>query len=102
MGSVHSTVGGSALKHQRKKREMARLKRLLSWAELSGLAEARSKVVATDRVSGPTNSQANLRLFGRPEGSEELTLYREALEVTAAIAGDGEGPMIPVKHRRDQ
>jgi len=54
---------------------MARLKRLLTWAELSGLAEARS--MATDRVSGPTNSQANLRLFGRPEGSEELTLYRD-------------------------
>ena len=52
---------------------MARLKRLLTWAELSGLAEA--MYIATDRVSGPTNSQANLRLFGRPEGSEELTLY---------------------------
>ena len=54
---------------------MARLKRLLTWAELSGLAEAR--YIASDRVSGPTNSQANLRLFGRPEGSEELTLYRD-------------------------
>jgi len=56
---------------------MARLKRLLSWAELSGLAEASRSKVAKDRVSGPTNSQANLRLFGRPEGSEELTLYRD-------------------------
>ena len=54
---------------------MARLKRLLSWSELSGLAEARS--VGKDRASGPTNSQANLRLFGKPEGSEELTLYRD-------------------------
>jgi len=27
---------------------------------------------------------------------------REALEVTAAIAGDGEGATVPVKHRRDQ
>ena len=63
---------------------MARLKRLLSWAELSGLAEARSKV-AMDRVSGPTNSQANLRLFGRPEGSEELTLYRDHHAWSATI-----------------
>merc|ERR1712088_731379 len=54
---------------------MARLKRLLTWAEIAGLAEARS--VVADRVSGPTNSQANLRLFGRPEGSEELTLFRD-------------------------
>ena len=36
-----------------------------------------SRSVVQDRVSGPTNSQANLRLFGRPEGSEELTLFRD-------------------------
>ena len=36
-----------------------------------------SRSVVPDRVSGPTNSKANLRLFGRPEGSEELTLFRD-------------------------
>jgi len=27
---------------------------------------------------------------------------REALEKTAALAGDGQSPPIPIKHRRDQ
>jgi len=53
---------------------MSRLKQLLSWSDLARLAGGGSPV---DRASGPTNSQATLRLFGGAEGSEELTLYRD-------------------------
>ena len=53
---------------------MSRLRTLRTWGELGKLAGAGAGV---DRVQGPTNSQANLRLFGGAEGSEELTLYRD-------------------------
>ena len=44
----------------------------LSWPELEALAAAE-----TDRVEGPTNAQATLRLFGQPHESVEVTLYRD-------------------------
>ena len=53
---------------------MSRLGTLRTWTELGKLAGAGA---GADRVQGPTNSQANLRLFGGAEGSEELTLYRD-------------------------
>ena len=49
--------------------------RVLSWAELARLAGAQTP--ALDPVLGPTNSQATLRLFGQPEESVGLTLYRD-------------------------
>jgi glutathione S-transferase len=44
----------------------------LSWEELEKL-----KSPAPDRVNGPTNSQALLRLFGRSESEVRVTLYRD-------------------------
>ncbi|MDX2098809.1 MAG: glutathione S-transferase family protein [Leptolyngbyaceae cyanobacterium bins.59] len=44
----------------------------LSWAELETLAD-----FSIDRVNGPTNSQARLRLFGRSESEVRVTLYRD-------------------------
>lgn len=44
----------------------------LSWAELETLAPAEP-----DRVQGPTNAQARLRLFGQGEEAPRVTLYRD-------------------------
>lgn len=44
----------------------------LSWSELETLTHFHS-----DRVNGPTNSQACLRLFGHDESDVRVTLYRD-------------------------
>ena len=44
----------------------------LSWSDLASRAAEEP-----DRVQGPTNTQAVLRLFGQPESSVEVTLYRD-------------------------
>jgi glutathione S-transferase len=44
----------------------------LSWPELEALTNFQ-----IDRINGPTNSQARLRLFGRPESEVRVTLYRD-------------------------
>ena len=44
----------------------------LSWTELEALAAPE-----TDRVEGPTNAQATLRLFGHTEEEVLVTLYRD-------------------------
>jgi len=44
----------------------------LSWTELEALTD-----VEPDPVNGPTNAQARLRLFGRPEAEVRVTLYRD-------------------------
>ncbi|HIK46886.1 MAG TPA: glutathione S-transferase family protein [Leptolyngbyaceae cyanobacterium M65_K2018_010] len=44
----------------------------LSWADLEALTD-----VSLDTVNGPTNAQARLRLFGRPETEVRVTLYRD-------------------------
>jgi len=44
----------------------------LSWPELEALTDFQ-----IDRVNGPTNSQARLRLFGHPESDVRVTLYRD-------------------------
>jgi glutathione S-transferase len=44
----------------------------LSWADLVARAPAGS-----DRVHGPTNAQATLRLFGQDESAVRVTLYRD-------------------------
>ena len=44
----------------------------LSWTELEAFAP-----VEPDRIQGPTNPQARLRLFGRPEREVRVTLYRD-------------------------
>jgi len=43
-----------------------------SWDQLAALVPA-----APDRVEGPTNAQATLRLFGQPEAAVRVTLYRD-------------------------
>lgn len=44
----------------------------LSWTELESLTDFQ-----IDTVNGPTNAQARLRLFGRPESEVRVTLYRD-------------------------
>ena len=44
----------------------------LSWKELGALVTR----VQKDFINGPTTSQARLRLFGQPESSVRVTLYR--------------------------
>jgi glutathione S-transferase len=44
----------------------------LSWAELEALTD-----FEIDPINGPTNAQARLRLFGRPEAEVRVTLYRD-------------------------
>ncbi|MEM8806124.1 MAG: glutathione S-transferase family protein [Cyanobacteria bacterium P01_G01_bin.38] len=44
----------------------------LSWPELEALTNFQ-----LDRVNGPTNAQARLRLFGQPESAVRVTLYRD-------------------------
>lgn len=44
----------------------------LSWQDLAALTD-----FAIDRVNGPTNAQARLRLFGQSEADVRVTLYRD-------------------------
>ena len=44
----------------------------LSWSDLEALAPA-----AAERVEGPTNAQANLRLFGHSEADVQVMLFRD-------------------------
>ena len=44
----------------------------MDWADLEALAPP-----ASDRVEGPTNAQARLRLFGRSEEEVRVVLYRD-------------------------
>lgn len=44
----------------------------LRWDALAAMAPA-----LIDRINGPTNAQANLRLFDQPEASVRVTLYRD-------------------------
>jgi len=44
----------------------------LSWLELEALTDFH-----IDTVNGPTNAQAQLRLFGQPEADVRVTLYRD-------------------------
>ena len=44
----------------------------LSWTELETLTD-----FSIDTINGQTNSQARLRLFGRPESEVRVTLYRD-------------------------
>merc|ERR1712180_216077 len=45
----------------------------LSWKELGALVTR----VQKDFINGPTTSQARLRLFGQPESSVRVTLFRD-------------------------
>merc|ERR1712241_494327 len=61
-----------------------------------------------ETVEPPAGSDVALRYIrDRVNVPRDMTIWaarrlREALEVTAALAGDMEGPAIPEKHRRDQ
>mmetsp|Transcript_34519 Transcript_34519/g.67217 ORF Transcript_34519/g.67217 Transcript_34519/m.67217 type:complete len:481 (-) Transcript_34519:193-1635(-) len=54
-----------------------------SWAEFKSIAEKNRGMLSWDRINGPTNSQANLRLFGKlkdeeaPETKVSVVLYRD-------------------------
>lgn len=45
----------------------------LSWSELESLANG----FCIDRINGPTNAQATLRLFDQPESAVRVTLFRD-------------------------
>ena len=50
----------------------------LSWQQLQELLDPCSEAdLQKRRVEGPTNAQARLRLFGRPESEVRVTLYRD-------------------------
>ena len=50
----------------------------LSWQQLEERLEPCSEAdLQQRRVEGPTNAQARLRLFGRPEAEVRVTLYRD-------------------------
>lgn len=51
------------------------MSKILSWRQLEGLIKLSSTKL--DRTNGPTNSQATLRLFGQPESSLRVTLFRD-------------------------
>ena len=48
---------------------------VMSWADLENIGKNHSK--PRDLVHGPASSQARLRLFGQPEESVRVTLYRD-------------------------
>merc|ERR1712083_466100 len=56
----------------------------------------------------PSNSETGLRYIrDRINVPRDMPIWsarrlREALEKTASLAGDGQGPIIPLNHRRDQ
>jgi glutathione S-transferase len=45
----------------------------LSWSELESLTDGWQ----ADRINGPTNAQSTLRLFGQPESTLRVTLFRD-------------------------
>ena len=50
----------------------------LSWPELEQLLPPQTEAeLQRQRCDGPTNAQAQLRLFGRPESEVRVTLYRD-------------------------
>ena len=52
--------------------EAAPAHQALSWEALEAMAPE-----PIDRINGPTNAQATLRLFGQPEDAVRVTLFRD-------------------------
>ena len=73
-----------------------------------GLRCALTLLMTDEACSPPTGSDPALRyLRDRISVPRDMSIYaakrlRDALEKTAALAGDGQGTPIPAKHRRDQ
>ncbi len=69
---------------------------------------ALTSMMMGEACTPPTGSDPGLRyLRDRINVPRDMSIYaakqlRTALEATAALAGDGQGPPIPLKHRRDQ
>jgi glutathione S-transferase len=69
---------------------------------------ALTNLITGETCLPPAGSDAGLRyLRDRISVPRDMSIYaakrlREALEQTAALAGDKQGAPIPVKHRRDQ
>jgi len=65
-------------------------------------------MMTDETCAPPDGSDVGLRyLRDRINVPRDMSIYaakrlREALEKTAALVGDGQGPPIPIKHRRDQ
>ena len=49
----------------------------LSWDALTDLAAATNTQLISERLNGPTNAQAQLRLFGQSPEAVRVTLYRD-------------------------
>ena len=69
---------------------------------------ALSSLVSGELVTPPSGGNIALRYIrDRINVPRDMSLHaarrmRTALEATAALAGDGEGPPIPTQHRKDQ
>lgn len=69
---------------------------------------ALTHLITGETCTPPSGADVALRyLRDRICVPRDMSIYaakrlRQALETTAALAGDGQGPEIPVKHRRDQ
>ena len=69
---------------------------------------ALTQMITDEACMPPSGSDAALRyLRDRVSVPRDMSIYaakrlRQSLEETAALVGDGQGPPIPLKHRRDQ
>jgi len=69
---------------------------------------ALTQMITGHTPTPPAGSDVALRyLRDRINVPRDMSIYaarrlRAALETTAALAGDGQGPPIPTRHRRDQ
>jgi len=74
----------------------------------TGLRCALTNMITGDRNTPPPGTDSGLRyLRDRINVPRDMPLWsarrlRESLELTAAMAGNEQGPEIPLKHRRDQ
>ena len=72
------------------------------------LRSALTAMITGQTCAPPPDSDLALRyLRDRISVPRDMSIYaakrlRESLEATAALAGDRQGPSIPLKHRRDQ
>ncbi|MBD2576257.1 glutathione S-transferase family protein [Oscillatoria sp. FACHB-1406] len=94
-----------AIKHYK---NMTRVNPMEDGAFDEALRCALTLMMTGEACTPPPGSDVGLRyLRDRVNVPRDMSIYaarrfREALEATAALAGDGQGPPIPLQHRRDQ